>query len=70
MKNRKKNLRKTQVIMKTFTILYPRKKLNIFTLHRPIYYMIGNMFIQNRKSRFLQMRTLQKRSEKNMLSFL
>ena len=48
------------------TILQHRKKLNIFTLQLPIYYI---QFL-NRKSRFVQMQTLQKRNERNKLSLL
>ena len=46
------------------TILHHGKKLNIFTLQFPFYYIQ----YQNRKSRLVQMRTLQKHSEKNRLS--
>ena len=48
------------------TILQHRKKLNILTLQLLIYYI---QFL-NRKSRFVQMQTLQKRSERNRLSLL
>ena len=48
------------------TILQHRKKLNILTLQLLIYYI---QFL-NRKSRFVQMQTLQKRSKRNRLSFL
>ena len=47
-------------------ILQNRDKLNIFTFELRIYCM---QFL-NRKSRFEQMQTLQKRSKRNRLSFL
>ena len=48
------------------TILHHRKILNIFTLQLLIYYIQ----YWNRKSQLVQMRTLQKRSERNRLSLL
>ena len=48
------------------TILHHRKKLNVFTLQLPIYYIQ----YQNRKSHLMQMRTLQKRSDRKKLSLL
>ena len=48
------------------TILHHRRKVNIFTLQLSIYYIQ----YQNRKSRLVQIRTLQKLSEINRLSLL
>ena len=42
-----------------------RKKLNILMLHLPVYYILE----QEISTRLVQMRTLQKRSERNRLSF-